>query len=401
MDIFDVVEAFRRQKWLLIGGVALLVVLIVGAMFEVEKGSLSPRLAPRYEAQAEILVVPEGVEDLTSPELTSADLSGEASVYARLLSTDQAANEIAEQTGYELLAWSASTGSRSPIIVVAAEAPTAEGAKAAATGAMPWLEQRLKSGITIASIPAVPDEEIVVPEPVDSKQVTVLSEPRFEDVDPDLWIEFLGPDDKGSATPLNALDGELSFVSDLGANPRITISVGPEVGTPFDTLTVLAPVNEDEPRPPLELVLRRGAILFDIDGRPTLNPSAISADWAFVTPETEVQPTGVALILLDDDPAATQLGQRRGPIISAGALLAGLLLLMVVALMRDTFQSRKQALATGAAPVVVLADQRHDEDLEVDAAEDEVPEPEPEEPEAEADAAPDQASPWDWRRVGD
>lgn len=409
LDIFDVVEAMRRQKWLLLGGFAVLVLVIVGAMFEVETGSLTPRLAPRYEAEAEILVVPEGVEDLTSPGLTSEDLSGEASVYARLLSTDQAAQEISEQTGSELLAWSASAGSRSPIIVVTAESPTAEGAKAAAaTGALVWLEQRLKSGITIANIPATEDdEEVVIPEPVDSRQVTVLSEPRFDDVDPDLWIEFLGPDDKGLATPLNALESELSFTSDLGNSPRITISVGPEVGSPFDTLTVLAPENEDSPRPPLELVLRRGAILFDIDGTPTINPSAVTAEWEFIAPESdlaEVSANGVALILIDEDPSATQLGQRRGPIISAGAFLAGILLLLVFALMRDTFQRRKRALAEGAAPVVVLADQRVEEEAFADEDEEdlvEVDELEFEDEPVQRSEGQGQSTPWDWRRAVD
>jgi capsular polysaccharide biosynthesis protein len=390
LDIFDVVEAFRRQKWLLAGGLVLLVVIIVAAMFKVETGSLTPRLAPRYEATAEILVAPEGVEDLTNPDLTTEDLSDEASVYARLIATDRAATDIMQATGQTVLSLTASTGTRSPIIAVTVESPTAEGASQAAAAALPWLEQRLKSGVTVANIPADPNEETVV-RPAASGQVTVLSEPTFEDADPNLWIEFVGPDGKGIASELNRLDSELSFTSDLGSNPRITVSVGPEVGTPNDTLTVLAPETTEDPRPPLEVVLRRGAVLFDIDGKPTLNPAAVSAEWAVVNPEV---PKGVALILLDEEPAATQLGQRRGPIISAGALLAGLLLLMVMALMRDAWQTR--ARAAKSAPVLVMP--THQEEFEQPKPQPEpYLEPEEEEEEEEVASSPAEPSPWNWR----
>ena len=163
------------------------------------------------------------------------------------------------------------------------------------------------------------------------------------------------------------------------------------MGEPDDTARILAPIREFEQRTPLEVRLRRGAIVFDLEGVPSINAAAITTRWELPIEEAEIQP--VTVMLLDDEPVPILIGQRRGPIIGVGALVAGILALLVLALMRDTWQARHKAeratMAIVPEPTPIPIAEATEGPEEAEEAEEE---PEPKE---------EKLAPWDYRRAAE
>ena len=388
MDIYDVIESLRRQRVLVVAGLTLLFLLIAAAMFTISDGNVRPRFAARYEATTQLVVVLQGVEELTNPDLTSADFGAVAGVYADLMSSERAQQEIVERSESRVDSFVVSTSGNSPVITVDVESPSAEEATKAAVAAFGWLEERLRGGGTVAVVTTTPELAV---EPIDGStrtQIVVRSEPTFVDVDTTIWLAISTPDGIEMATPLYALQSDLVFQSELEPRQPITITVGPEVGQPDDTARILAPARDQEQRTPLEVLLRRGAIVFDREGVPSINAAAITTRWEPPTAEPKIQP--VTVMLLDDEPVPILIGQRRGPIIGVGALVAGVLALLVLALMRDTWQTRQQAERATMAIVPEPTPIPIAEAIETEEEEEEEPEPKAE-----------PFAPWDYRRAAD
>jgi hypothetical protein len=346
MDIYDVIQAMRRQWRLLIIGVVVLFLLIFAAMFKVEDGSFDPRFAPRFESSIRMVVVPEQVSDLTDPSLTSPAFDTVAGVYGDLVAPRRSGDEIVETTGAQIDSLEVFTENNSPIITVVVEAQGAEDSKVAALGAYDWLVDRLKQGAIVAEVapPSAATDTI-------DTSVRLIVEPRFDDADSTYWFDISTADGDGTAMPLYALRTGASFPARLDDAEAITLTIGPELGSPYDTATLTVPRLEEEPQPgiALEVVVGRGAVIFSADGVPVFNESALGARW-----DNPANPTGtdaLTVLLLDDDPSPVQIGQRRGPIIGAGALIAGVLVLLALALMVDTFKQRKRMVGSSIASV--------------------------------------------------
>lgn len=366
MDIYDLIEALGRRKRFLIIGFMLLVLLIVVAMFKVETGSLQPRFAPRYETTVQMVVVPEQVAQLTDPSLTSPAYDTVADVYADLVGSRRAGDEIIETTGARIDGFEVFTSNNSPIISVVVESPTADEATTAALGAFHWLVDRLKLGATVAAVspPEVDTGAIDV-------SVSLQVEPRFDDVDSSYWFDVQSPDGSSIAMPLYALRTGSGFKASLEGGDQITITVGPEIGAPFDTAVVTVPDLDEEPHVgiTLEILVSRGALLFGLDDQPTLNQSAMLARWDNPTDPTENDT--LTVMLLNEEPSAVQIGQRRGPILGTGVFIAGLLALLAITLMVDAFGQRKKAAELAApieavppTPIIPAREELFDEEIE-------------------------------------
>ena len=336
MNIYEFVEVLRRQKWLLAIGGGILILLVAGAWLSV---------APKYSATLRLIVVEEGVTDLTDAALASSDFFRIAAIYGGLLSSTEAREEIATQEGIEIEDLRVTTSDRTSSLEMVVDSPTPEGAVAGALGGFSWLTERIRQSSEIELAPV--ENTTIPPVAVDVTGPLVVDmeievEPLYADIDPTLWFEVdtLGGD--RFATPLTLLEPGMSFEAVIDSTAGVVVSIGPEIGPSFDTVQLSIPDLPENPAPGvrLDLRIRRGAVLFTGD-TPTLNPSAFSLSWE--NPATVLdEEARVSVVLLNPDLKAIPVGQRRGPIISGAILMLGVACLLILATARDGWQRRRR-----------------------------------------------------------
>lgn len=340
MDIYELLEVLRRQRrFLVIGG--LVVIGFVAAVWV--------SVPPKYTATLRLVVVEEGVTRLTDADLGSSGFFRIATIYADLLSSAEAREEITADNDVQIEAMRVARLNESSSLEVAVDASTPSDAVAGALGSFSWLEERIRQS---SEVVFTPDEsEVETPDVVDAAgrltvDVVMEVEPVFEDADPSIWFEVDTFETEPYATPLALLESGVTFGAVVDSDESLEVSLGPEVGTPFDVARLPIPRLPEEPRPGIDLILRirRGAVVLGPDGGdeilPGLNRAAFLLEWD--NPEAaSADKTNVAILLLNPDVTAVPVGQRRAPIFGGAVLVLGVAFLVILATARDGWQRRR------------------------------------------------------------
>lgn len=377
MDIYEFSQALRRQWILLVVGLVALVIGVFAAMFEVSRtdGSFSvqSRITPKYESSVELVVVPAGLESLASRSVGGGSAEA-ARVYAEMLVTEEAARQIEETQGIELVGILRANAADA-FIEVTATAETPEGAAAGALGAFRWLERRLAEPPVLARLPEGA-EEVTEPEQF-LGNLSVEVDRLYATADPVLTLVIGNFQGDEVAVPLqNAAGNMQSRLTYLMPETTLALSVEREVGVSLDSATMeVPPLPEgDEAPPPLMVSVEWGAISFDEielneEGVPLepdpadppgaqIDPSRISLRWDSAA--APAQEERVSLLLVTEDVTALETGQRRTPVMVMGLLTVGVLVLLVSTVTIDTWQMAKLERRGGSReePAVALEEGR-------------------------------------------
>ena len=376
MDIYEFTRALRRQWKLLLVGFIGLGLAVFALLFEVtrdgDEWSLENRIPPKYESSIEMVVVSEGLESLASRGVAGG-FAGPAEVYAQLLSTPEAARQIEEVQGIELIDnLAANTVADTSFINVTAESETPEGAVAGAMGAFRWLEVRLAEAPIMAQLP---DPEPAFVEEAFLGSLLVNMDRLYATADPALTLVVTNFQGDEIALSVQAAAGGLEpQLAHVKPDSQISVSVEREVGAPLDTVTIdIPPLPQiEEDRPPLVLSVEWGGIDFEevapIEGAEDLSeeelaeaealalsqagaqldPSRISIRWDAPVAGREER---VSIMLITQELTVTETGQRRTPVMISAILGVGALALLVLATTIDTWQRAK-----GERQMVVLED---------------------------------------------
>ncbi|MGH8915184.1 MAG: hypothetical protein ACRDZM_11800 [Acidimicrobiia bacterium] len=373
MDIYEFTRALRRQRRLLLIGFIGLGIAVFALVFEVTRDSdgwsIENRIPPKYESAIEMVVVPEGLDSLASRGV-SGGFAGPAQVYAQLLSTPEAARQIEEAQGIELLdTLAADTPSDTSFITVTATSDTPEGAVTGAMGAFRWLEGRLAEAPVMAQLPE-PDPA-VVQEPF-LGSLLVNMDRLYANADPGLTLVITNFQGDEVAVSVQAAAGGLEpQLAHVKPDGQITVSVEREVGVPLDTETIDVPplLDTEVARPPLVLSIEWGGIDFEevepvedaaeldeeeleeaealalSEAGAQLDASRISVRWD--TPATG-QEERISVMLITRELTVKETGERRTPVMSLALLGVGTLALLVLTTTVDTWQrAREERRAVG------------------------------------------------------
>ncbi len=361
MDIYEFSQALRRQWKLLLIGFLSLIVGVFAAIFEVSRvdGSLSfeSRITPKYESSVEMVVVPAGLESLASRAVAGGS-DAAAQVYVQMLSTPEAARQVEETQGIELIDTLAAKAADS-FISVTAISNTPDGATAGALGAFRWLERRLAEPPVIAQLP---EQE---PDPVPEEflgSLLVEVDRLYVTADPGLTLVIANFQGDEVATSLQAAAGDVEpQLIYLKPESTLSLSVERQVGVPLDTVRMAVPplLDIEEAPPPLVLAVEWGAVDFDeieVEGEdespavttdPEDAPGAridstrLSLSWNSTIATIAAPDDRVSLLLITEDVIALETGQRRTPVMVLALLGVGALLLLVLATTVDTWQMAK------------------------------------------------------------
>lgn len=360
MNIYEFTQALRRQWKLLLIGILSLITGVLAATFEISRADGSfqfeSRITPKYESSVEMVVVPAGLESLASRQV--ADGSKEAAgVYAQMLGTTEAARQIEEAQGVELIDTLEAISEDSSFIEVTATSPTAEGAVRGALGAFRWLEGRLAEQPKVAQVPET--DQVTIPgEFVGDLLVDV--DARYALADEALTLVVGNSRGEETAISLQGAAGDMeSQTTLLAPDGALRLSVEREPGISLDEATVQVPPLPDPEAapPPLVLAVEWGGVDFDevpevdeeaapVATTPEEAPGArldvdrlgLRWDTEIVIPEAEDQ---VSLLLITEEAVALETDQRRTPLMVMALLGVGAIALLVLATTVDTWQQAR------------------------------------------------------------
>jgi hypothetical protein len=361
VDIYQFTRALRRQWKLLLVGFIGLGWAVFALLFEVtrdgDEWSIEYRIPPKYEATIEMVVVPAGLESLASRSVAGG-FEGPAQVYSQMLETPEAARQIEESQGIELLDTLVATP-ESSFITVTATSSTPDGAVAGAMGAFRWLEGRLAEPPVMAQLPD-PDPAAVQAEFLGSLVVNL--DRLYAAADPGLTLVVGNyQEDEVAVSVQEAAGGLEPQLAYLKPASQLTLTVEREVGVPLASATIDVPPlleTEGDP-PPLVLAIEWGGIAIaepapvenaaELDEEELaaaealalaeagagLDPSRISVYWDTAIAAQEEH---ISLMLITQELTVEETGQRRTPVLVAAILGVGALALLVLATTVDTWR---------------------------------------------------------------
>ena len=353
MDIYEFTQVLWRRKWLLLAGSFLLVAFIVAVSFDFSDG-MQLRSKPSYEADVRMAVVPEGYESL-GQDLGTNPLSGTAQVFASLLSTRQAVAEISEQEGVRILEMQIGATGRDRFLTATVLAATPDDAVTGALGTFRWLERRLSQPILAASTPSepIPEPQILDADGLFRGTVRIEADHALATEAEGLWI--VAETDRRTVLAYRLADA----AAETAAQYRAVLTPGEEMsvrledsaGDALDAVAVLIPALPENATTSFELLvgMNRGMVR-GTAGNPLLDPTFIDATWIPTEPLTfigESEASNVGLLLLTDAPVPKSIGGRKAPLIMIGLFTAGIIALLVVAVITDSWsQERKRRKAS-------------------------------------------------------
>jgi len=354
MTIYDLTRALRRYRRSILIAFTLLIVAILVMTFRIQDGKLSFRAGLTYESSVQIAVVAPGMDSLISPS-GSTDFAGEASVYASLLGSDEAAKWIGDRNGYTLEApVDASTERSSPIINTRVEGPTPEQAKAAALSTFDWLAEKLLEPVATADFPSPPTTIPVVY--LDSSFTS------FTNIDVSADIGSL-PDDLFVFVTINE-SSPIAFPLKQSAGDTIRARA---VLDPLSSVVITLSTNSDEvldtlrlapgPAPTIVEAVPELGISLTRDSFDRITLEDETRTWVLVGSEIElvwqegtiaalpevVDTVTVDLALLTPDPGFTSTGGRRGPITAIALFIIGSVLILTFVIVADTWRRERDA----------------------------------------------------------
>ncbi|MDH3469953.1 MAG: hypothetical protein OEM94_01415 [Acidimicrobiia bacterium] len=350
MNVFDFTEALRRQRRFLVIGLVVVLLPIFLLSFTVSDGKPTFRIGPDYESTVQFAVAPAGVESLAQADLNPGDLTLPAGLYAELIKSDAFVDALFEQDGIRLTDdIKVELADAAPVISATFTTATRSEATAASLAAFEWLEGRLSDQLVVADAPVSPTTVAVI----------------------DVTRPFASRLDIEVATGLGLKPSDLFLIVDIGSGTEIAVPLARNAGSALEINTTLSPAmtvrltleqggtRQDQPVrltppempdfadavPALVMTIADSAILESEDSF-RIRPGGIATAWeqgdAFVSTGTGGT-RDVALVLLTPEPSANPIGTRRGPILLISALAVGMLLLLAVAISKDTWHQEKLA----------------------------------------------------------
>lgn len=375
MNVYEFTQALWRQKWLLLAGGILIVAAIFMVGFEFD-GGVKLRAQPKYESTIQMAVVPADLETLTGTISDSGGMAGTASLYGTLLASPQAALEIQQASGVQLLDFAVQASGRDRFIFVTATAEEYAAATAAALQSYTWLQERLTDPLAIARIGGDPTpQSILDDEGRFTGSLRLDVSPAFADGATGLWLSVqTAPDSEVTASLADAaLTLDSSYRTSLEPGGEMVLVLEDVFGNEIDAVPYTLPPLPGSDTIPYDLLVRidRGALLDPAasaassseDGEASTGASGL-ADPELVAERIDVvwEPVAsaggenaqvsspVGLLLLTEDPVAFSTGSRRGPIILLGGLFVAVFALVVVAVTVDSWtQARRQGKAEAEA----------------------------------------------------
>lgn len=354
MTLYDLTQAFKRQRRLLAIAFGALLILVLLAMFRFEDGQVGWRLGPRYEAAIQIAVLPEHIDSLTVEDIGPGDLTSTTELFAEMLRSSEAAVAVGLQNGFKLRDPIDTRASvRTPVLNAKLIAPTEEQAKGGILSAYSWLEERLSEPLTVAELPTTTTTTPVAElEGTFASSITVAVHPTAQDLPPDIFLVLDGAgrelalqlsSEAGDSTRFNAtLSTDMTIVARLeaaGGEVSPSVRIQPPPVPQFVTHL-----------PVLSLSLGADAVI-QVDG-PTgervwrLDATQITAEWkrGLPVPAITFDPVRqIKIVLLTPDPTPVPTGERRGPIVTLAALIVGSILILSVAITKDTWQQERDS----------------------------------------------------------
>jgi hypothetical protein len=308
-------------------------------------------------------------------------MAGITALYATLLASPEAAIEISEESGVELLATlMVTTTGRDGFIHVKATAGDPEGATKAALYSFTWLEQRLVAPPSVVRL----DQSEVEPAPLsvlDEKgqflsTIRLEASPVFTETAASLWIGLTTSESVITVSLADAGEQMSEYATVLEPDSEMTISLEDVFGNELDAINVPIPPLPEPETAQYALVVRldRG-ILYEpttegvsneepgVPLNPNLLERHVDVSWQRTRPGTTVgddaaASDAVGLLLLTEAPISTVTGTRRGPLLLLAALVGGFFGLLVLIVAIDTWTEAKRQ---SEAEEFVIAALPHDE----------------------------------------
>jgi hypothetical protein len=348
MDIYEFTQTLWRRKWLLLSGFTLLIAFVVAVSFDFSDG-VKLRTTPKYQAAVRMAVVPEGYESL-GQDLGSNSLNGTAQVFASLLSSPQAALEISQERGVRLLDFGVRTTGRDRFLTATALSDTPEGAVSGALGAFYWLEQRLTDDLITASAPSTPAPE---PEVLDADgqfrgTVRLGADHSLAADSEGLWIVTRVRSGTDFAYRLAdaALEPSAEYPAVLKPGEEMAIRLEDASGKAIDEVAVVVPPipTGGSSSYELHMAFDRGLLRGTLKN-PQLDAAFVTVSWLPIGQgivSEGVEASEVSLLLLSDTPVPVHIGGRKAPMIIIALLTAGVIALLVTAVVVDSWSRERQ-----------------------------------------------------------
>ena len=360
MDIYEFTQVLWRRRWLLLLGLAVVMILVALMSLDFSNG-IRFKSNPKFEAQVQMAVVPEGFEAL-SQDLGANSLAAPANMFSSLLTSPQAALEIQEQEGVPVLALEITSSGRDRFFWVTALSTTPDGAVEAALGSFTWLEQRLSQPLVTASAPntSQPAPPLLDEEGKFRGSVRLELDHGLAADSEGLWLVTQTHSDDEFAFRLSdaAAETTAEYISSLTPGAPISILLEDATGSPLDSVSVELPPLPAGEASSYELVigldrgLVRGTIVAsELDGIRTIADPKLDSDrvrlvWQPVTSPSDDAVNDeleeVSILLLTDEPIPASIGGRRAPLLIVAMVTAGVVALIVFTVVVDSWSQERR-----------------------------------------------------------
>lgn len=349
MNVYDFVQALRRQRRFILIGLFILVAGVVGFVFKLDNG-LAWRIGPRYEATVRVLVAPVGTTTMSATDFGPGDFRESAAVFAALMESSEAITAVQQENGFKIDEITTLVSEDAPAITLSVIMSTADQAVAAATGLVDWLEVRLQEPIRVFDTSTTTTSTTIVD--ISSSFGSFVSVTVAPSVVAEFGDLFFDINAGGSAQSfgLRALDSGDALELPMTLSPTMALLVSIQ-NPQADRLSaarmfVPAPPSFGDRVPALLLTVGAGAIVVNEEGAVVLDATALSVEWVAGETITIVEAPlsrDLTVLVVTEDPVPVPVGQRRGPIILVAALVVGAILLISVAVSRDNWRQLKRA----------------------------------------------------------
>lgn len=367
MTIFDLTEAIKRYKRLLIVGFTVLILAILLAVLTIKDGSIAWRASPTYEAVIQIGVVSPGTTSLTTVDSRSGELRDAAALYAALIRSDEAKLEVGNAIGLELDdAFATTVDSQAAVITVTAIGPTPDLAIRAAKRVFTWLANKLRQPLVAADTSTgTSSSPIALDRPFDS-----ATEIAFDDslgsVDSELFLQIAIDGDRSTILPIVPYAGEaITTRSTLSSTTSLVFSLQTSSDAVLDTLRIVPPPLPSVAQgvPVLAVLMNQGSIV-----RSTNEEG--STEWSLFEPQIhlvwsersgasavddQTTTSEVHVVALTAEVGVTPIGGRRGPITAIAAFLVGSLVLLSTVIVADGWSRARESALDGSSEATKTA----------------------------------------------
>ncbi len=356
MTLFELTRALARRKRFVIVASLVVVLAAMVATLKLEDGSVSWRSGQKWEAEVQIAVVSPGNDSLTNAE-TRTERIGSAILYSRVLETGEAAEWVGSRNGFEPTERITSTvQAGSSLISAKVIGPSEAQTAGAARSIFEYLTLKLEEPLSLpdrVTATTIPITEISGPF---ESEMTLTLAAGLEGVADTLFIRASTEIGSDLTLPVVGFSGQsVTIGATLRPVTTLLLTLQESGGAQLDTMLLAAdPVGGIVAfYPALVVALDESAIVSDDSGEERtwrLNAAGITTSWV---PGGSVGAIGgpsvvpVEVALITPDPVAEPIGGRAGPIVLGGFLFLGVIMILTVAIVGETWSRQRAEAAVG------------------------------------------------------